>query len=83
MQRVESVRNKGKVRQKIIKHLGVSYDQKQLDDLKSLAQILKEKLETTPQFSLFVADDLPVETFARVDARSSLITFINIILKLF
>lgn len=58
VQLVESVRMQGKVKQKIIKHLGVAYDEKQLDDLKSLAQILKEKLENTAQFNLFTADDL-------------------------
>ena len=59
VQLVESVRQQGKVKQKIIKHLGVAYDQKQLDDLKSLAQILKEKLEDSSQFALFGADELP------------------------
>ena len=60
VQLVESYREQGKVKQRIIKHLGVAYDQKQLDDLRSLAQILKEKLEDTPQFTLFNADDLPI-----------------------
>jgi transposase len=60
VQLVESYREQGKVKQRIIKHLGVAYDQKQLDDLKALAQILKEKLEDSPQLTLFNADDFPV-----------------------
>ncbi|VAW54633.1 hypothetical protein MNBD_GAMMA05-936, partial [hydrothermal vent metagenome] len=43
VQLVESVREQGKVKQRIIKHLGVAYDQKQLDDLKALAQGLGVK----------------------------------------
>ncbi|MCF6267591.1 MAG: hypothetical protein L3J57_13750, partial [Desulfuromusa sp.] len=56
VQLVESYREQGKVKQRIIKHLGVAYDPQQLDDLKALAQILKEKLEDSPQLTLFNAD---------------------------
>jgi len=72
VQLVESVRMQGKVKQKIIKHLGVAYDEKQLDDLKSLAQILKEKLENTPQFNLFSVDDLPLVEEKNKDSTRAL-----------
>lgn len=60
IQIVESSRVQGKVKQRILKHIGMAYDETQLADLKAIAQIHKEKLEEIAQFSLFNADDLPV-----------------------
>ena len=57
VQIVESMRINNKVKQRIVKHIGVAYDEKQLDELKGIAQFLKEELEQAPQFSLFDADD--------------------------
>ena len=43
IQIVESSRVQGKVKQLILKHIGMAYDETQLADLKAIAQIHKEK----------------------------------------
>jgi len=56
VQLVESFREGQKVKQKIIKHIGVARDEQQLQDLTALAQRYKEELESAIQPSLFNSD---------------------------
>lgn len=61
VQLVESFRDGKTVRQKIIKHIGVAYNEQELADLKALALSIKEKLETGVQPSLFSPEQLPAK----------------------
>ncbi len=56
VQLVESFREGQKVKQKIIKHIGVARDEQQRSSLKVLAQRYKEELESAIQPSLFNSD---------------------------
>ena len=58
VQLVESHREMGKVKQKIIKHIGVAHSQEQLDELRVLATSIQIQLENENDTSLFGAEDL-------------------------
>jgi hypothetical protein len=45
VQIVESSRVMGKVRQKIVKHIGIAMDDEELEELKLLGESIKRKLE--------------------------------------
>lgn len=58
VQLVESFREKGKVKQRIVKHIGVAHSQEQLEELKVLAASIHIQLENENDLSLFNPDDL-------------------------
>lgn len=58
VQIVHSVRRGKKVSQQIVRHVGIAYDDKELDQLKLLAESIKQKLETTIQPPLFPEEEL-------------------------
>lgn len=58
VQIVECVREDGKVKQKIVKHVGIADDEKELSQLKDLAEYLKAELEHQEDPNLFAAKDM-------------------------
>lgn len=58
VQIVESVRKADKVSQKIIRHVGLAMDEQELEQLKSLAESIKIKLEAGNQQLLFSPENL-------------------------
>jgi len=58
VQIVESYRVEGKVRQRIVKHIGVAKDDKELEELKSLANSIKIKLELDGQLPLYTPKEI-------------------------
>ena len=58
VQLVESFREKGKVKQRIVKHIGVAHSPEQLEDLKVLATSIQIQLENENDLGLFNPDDL-------------------------
>ena len=58
VQIVENFREMGKVRQKIVKHVGVAHNEEQLDELRLLAQSIIIQLENENSVSLFTPEDL-------------------------
>jgi len=59
VQIVESKRVDGKVKQKIVKHMGTALEGEELESLKALAESVKLSIEQSGQLPLF-ADDEPV-----------------------
>jgi len=57
VQIVENFRTGTKVKQKIIKHMGVAYNDEQLTDLQNLAKLYLNELKESISPSLFSADD--------------------------
>ena len=60
VQIVESKRIDGKVRQKVIKHIGVANDDKELEELKLLANSLKVKLELDGALPLYTTEEIDI-----------------------
>ena len=58
VQIVESYRVEGKVRQRIVKHIGVAQDDSELEELKSLANSIKIKLELDGQLPLYTPKEI-------------------------
>ena len=58
VQLVESSRVEGKVKQRIVKHVGVAYNEIQLDELKLLARSIQINLENDTEESLFKPEEL-------------------------
>ena len=58
VQLVESFREMGKVKQRIVKHVGVAHSQEQLEELKVLATSIQIALENENDVSLFNPEDL-------------------------
>lgn len=58
VQIVHSERVNGKVKQKIIKHIGIAYDDEELEGLKLYANSLKEKLEAKGQLPLYSVEEI-------------------------
>ena len=58
VQIVESFREMGKVKQKIVKHIGVAHSEQQLQELKELATSIQIALENENSLSLFNPEDL-------------------------
>jgi len=54
VQIVESKRVDGKVKQKIVKHLGTAMEGEELESLKALAESIKQRMEQEGQLPLFV-----------------------------
>ena len=61
VQIVESFRVGDKVRQKIVKHIGIALDDKELEELKLLAQSIKRKLELENTLPLFTPEEIDKE----------------------
>jgi len=58
VQIVHSERVNGKVKQKIIKHIGIAYDDEELEELKLYANSLKAKLEAKGQLPLYSVEEI-------------------------
>lgn len=58
IQIVESIRDGDKVRQKILRHVGIAEDEDELIKLKELAEYIKTKLEAEHQPSLFTPEEV-------------------------
>lgn len=58
VQIVASQRIDGKVKQKIIKHIGIAMDDAELEELKVLANSIKVQLEQTEQLPLYTNEEL-------------------------
>jgi transposase len=58
VQIVSSYRIEGKVRQKIVKHIGIAKDDNELIELKALAESIKTKLELDGQLPFYNAQDI-------------------------
>lgn len=58
VQIVETIRQGNKVRQKIIRHVGTATDERELDQLKRLAEYAKAKIEEERQPQLFPAEEV-------------------------
>jgi len=66
IQIVESKRVAGKVKQRIVKHIGVALDDNELEELKSLANSIKIKLELDEQLPLYTAQEFEkLEEYAK------------------
>jgi len=74
VQLVESVRDGDKVRQKIVRHIGIAMDDDELVRLKDLAEVVKAKIESQHQANLFepeeVAQQAIVAKAARAEAKA-------------
>jgi len=69
VQIVESKRVDGKVKQKIVKHMGTALEGEGLDALKALAELVKRSIEQSGQLPLF-AEDAPVSPVANETKES-------------
>jgi len=58
VQLVESYRKDGKIRQRIVRHVGIAMDEDELQRLRDLGEYVKAKLEAESQPALFPAEDL-------------------------
>jgi len=58
VQIVESKRIGGKVRQRIVKHIGVALNDEELEELKALANSIKNKLELDEQLPLYTPEEI-------------------------
>jgi len=58
VQIVESKRVDGKVRQRIVKHIGVALNDEELEELKALANSIKTKLELDEQLPLYTPEEI-------------------------
>jgi len=58
VQLVESVRDGSKVKQRIVRHVGIAMDDQELEQLKDLAEHIKSKIESEKQPSLFSPEKL-------------------------
>lgn len=57
VQLVESVRDGAKVKQKIVRHIGIAMDDDELRRLKELAEVVKAKMENQHQANLFAPEE--------------------------
>jgi transposase len=61
VQIVESSRVMGKVKQTIVKHIGIAQDDNELEELKLLGESIKRKLELENALPLFTPEEIEVE----------------------
>ena len=64
VQIVASVRDGNKVRQKIMRHVGVAQNDAELAQLKDLAEFIKTQMEEEHQPQLFPADEVAKQVIA-------------------
>ncbi len=69
VQIVESYRVNGKVRQRIVKHIGIAHDKKELEELKALANSIKSKLELDEQLPLYTQEEIENKNTASKDKK--------------
>ncbi len=67
VQIVQSFRIGSKVRQKIVKHIGIAADDNELEELKSLANSIKIRLELSGGLPLYTADEIEKLSAAESD----------------
>ncbi len=60
VQIVHSQRVGSKVKQKIIKHVGVAFDDKEIEELKAMANSIKAQLEAAEQLPLYTPQELEI-----------------------
>ena len=70
IQIVHSQRVGSKVKQKIIKHVGVAFDDNELQELKSLAVSLKAELESKNQLPLYSPQEIEDMTSRAVEGKN-------------
>ena len=64
VQIVDSIRYGNKVRQKIIRHIGIAQDEDELLRLRELGEFIKAKLENENQLSFFAPEDIAKQVIA-------------------
>ncbi len=70
VQIVESKRVDGKVKQKIIKHMGTALEGEELEELKGLAESVKRSMEESGQLPLYVEEPTPVKENSKNSSKS-------------
>ena len=71
VQIVESKRVNGKVKQRIVQYIGVALDDNELEELKSLANSIKIKLELDEQLPLYSAKEIEkLEEYSKKSQKS-------------
>lgn len=65
VQIVESVRKGDKVSQKIVRYVGIAMDEEELEQLKLLAESIKQKLENDGQLTIFSPEEFQKEEKAK------------------
>ncbi len=58
VQIVQNYRKGGKVKQKIIRHIGIAHNEQELEQFKELAQVIKQQIENQREPKLFSPTDL-------------------------
>ena len=81
VQLVESMRQGDKVKQKIVRHVGIAMDDDELLRLKELAHVIKAKIEANRQASLFEPEESARQVIAAKAARPSISKALNVDLK--
>lgn len=71
VQIVQSVRKGDRIVQKVVRHVGVAMDERELQQLKMLAESMKVALEVGPQGSLWRPEELALRAARRPDPRPS------------
>ena len=71
VQLVESVRHGHKVRQKIVRYIGIAMDEQERVALKELGEVVKSKREAEHQPSLFPAEQVAKQVIAAKAAQSA------------
>ncbi len=71
VQIVESKRVDGKVKQRIVQYIGVALDDNELEELKSLANSIKIKLELDEQLPLYLVEEIEkLERYSKKSKKS-------------
>ncbi len=81
VQIVESIRHGDKVKQKIVRHVGIAMDDDELVRLKELAEVVKAKLETQHQGSLFAPEVVAKQVLQAKRDKSPDLTPLSVDLK--
>ncbi len=58
VQIVQNYRKGGKVKQKIVRHIGIAHNEQELEQFKELAQVIKQQIENQREPKLFSPSDL-------------------------
>ena len=81
VQIVANVRDGEKIKQKIIRHVGVAHNDKELEQLKDLATFIKISIEEEKQLSLIPAEDLAKEAIKHRKLKEESQEELNVNLK--
>ena len=71
VQIVESLRVDGKVKQKILRHVGIAMNDEELERLKDVAEFIKSQLEAEHQPDLFSAEEAATQVIQAKRAQNS------------